>query len=88
MTVIAVLPGHTASEGVNEIVGTLAQQNKQTPEQFEKEFFKSARPTSLLRRFAKPEEVAPLVAYLCSPLSSATNGTALRVDGGVVKSPF
>jgi NAD(P)-dependent dehydrogenase (short-subunit alcohol dehydrogenase family) len=88
VTVNAVLPGPTASEGVTEFVGSLAEQNKQTREQFEKEFFKSARPTSLLQRFAKPEEVAPLVAYLCSPLSSATNGAALRVDGGVVKSPF
>ena len=88
VTVNAVLPGPTASEGVKEFVGSLAEQNKQTSAQFEKEFFKSARPSSLLQRFAKPEEVAPLVAYLCSPLSSATNGAALRVDGGVVKSPF
>jgi NAD(P)-dependent dehydrogenase (short-subunit alcohol dehydrogenase family) len=88
VTVNAVLPGPTASEGVKEFVGSLAEQNKQTAAQFEKEFFRSARPTSLLRRFAQPEEVASLVAYLCSPLSSATNGAALRVDGGVVKSPF
>jgi NAD(P)-dependent dehydrogenase (short-subunit alcohol dehydrogenase family) len=88
VTVNAVLPGPTASEGVKEFIGSLAEQNKQTSAQFEKEFFKSARPTSLLQRFAKPEEVAPLVAYLCSPVSSATNGAALRVDGGVVKSPF
>lgn len=88
VTVNAALPGPTASEGVKEFVGSLAEQNKQTPEQFEKEFFRTARPTSLLQRFATPEEVAPLVAYLCSPLSSATNGAALRVDGGVVKSPF
>ncbi len=88
VTVNAVLPGPTASEGVSEFVGSLAEQNQQTRAEFEQEFFKSARPTSLLQRFAKPEEVAPLVAYLCSPLSSATNGAALRVDGGVVKSPF
>ena len=88
VTVNAVLPGPTASEGVKEFVGSLAEQNKQTSAEFEKEFFESARPTSLLQRFAKPEEVAPLVAFLCSPLSAATNGAALRVDGGVVKSPF
>jgi NAD(P)-dependent dehydrogenase (short-subunit alcohol dehydrogenase family) len=52
----------------------------------EKEFFRSMRPSSLLKRFAKPEEVAALVAFVCSPLSSATNGAALRVDGGVVRS--
>ncbi len=88
VTVNAVLPGPTASEGVKEFVGTLAKEKKQSRAEFEKEFFKSARPTSLLQRFAKPAEVASLVAYLASPLSSATNGAALRVDGGVVKSPF
>ncbi len=88
VTVNAVLPGPTSSEGVEEFVGTLAKQNQQSRAEFEKEFFKTSRPTSLLQRFATPEEVAPLVAYLCSPLSAATNGAALRVDGGVVKSPF
>jgi NAD(P)-dependent dehydrogenase (short-subunit alcohol dehydrogenase family) len=51
-----------------------------------KAFFEQARPTSLLRRFIQPEEVAAMVAYVCSPKSAATNGAALRVDGGVVRS--
>jgi NAD(P)-dependent dehydrogenase (short-subunit alcohol dehydrogenase family) len=54
----------------------------------EEQFFKNARPTSLIKRFARTEEVASLVAYVASPLSSATTGAALRVDGGVVKSAF
>ncbi len=88
VTVNAVLPGPTASEGVKDFVESLAKENNQSRDEFEKEFFKTARPTSLLKRFAKPDEVAPIVAFICSPLSSATNGAALRVDGGVVKSPF
>ena len=56
--------------------------------EFEKDFFQTVRPTSLLKRFAHPEEVASLVTYVCSPLSSATNGAALRVDGGVVRACF
>ena len=52
----------------------------------EAEFFRTIRPSSLLKRFETPEEVAALVVFVCSPLSSATNGAALRVDGGVVRS--
>ena len=85
VTVNAVLPGPTASEGVTEFVGQLASTAKQTPEQFEKEFFKSVRPTSLLQRFANVDEVAHTVTFLCSPLASATNGAAVRVDGGVLR---
>jgi NAD(P)-dependent dehydrogenase (short-subunit alcohol dehydrogenase family) len=85
VTVNAVLPGPTASEGVTDFVSTLAAGAKQTPEEFEKEFFRSVRPTSLLKRFASVDEVASMVAYLCSPLASATNGAAVRVDGGVVR---
>ena len=88
VTCNAVLPGPTASEGVNDFVGSLAQQAGQTRDQVEKEFFEKARPSSLLKRFATPDEVAAMVAFICSPLSSATNGAALRVDGGVVRSPF
>lgn len=85
VTVNAVLPGPTASEGVTDFVNTLAAGAKQTPAEFEKEFFRSVRPTSLLQRFASVDEVASMVAYLCSPLASATNGAAMRVDGGVLR---
>jgi NAD(P)-dependent dehydrogenase (short-subunit alcohol dehydrogenase family) len=88
VTCNAVLPGPTASEGVDDFVESLASQGGQTRQQVEKEFFEKARPTSLLKRFATPDEVAAMVVFVCSPLSSATNGAALRVDGGVVRSPF
>lgn len=86
VTVNSVLPGPTASEGVETFVSEMARAQKKSPQEVEKEFFKHARPSSLLQRFATPEEVAHLVAFVCSPLSSATNGAALRVDGGVVRS--
>jgi len=57
-------------------------------EAFEQEFFDKVRPTSLIKRFATPEEVAAMVTYIASPLASATTGAALRVDGGVIKSAF
>jgi len=85
VTVNAVLPGPTASEGVSDFVEKLAQGGNQSAADVEKMFFEKIRPTSLLKRFATTEEVANLVVYLCSPLASATNGTALRVDGGVVR---
>jgi NAD(P)-dependent dehydrogenase (short-subunit alcohol dehydrogenase family) len=86
VTVNSVLPGPTRSEGVDEFVAKLS--GGAPFEQFEHEFFEKVRPTSLLKRFATTTEVANLVAYLSSPLSSATNGSALRVDGGVVRSAF
>jgi NAD(P)-dependent dehydrogenase (short-subunit alcohol dehydrogenase family) len=85
VTVNAVLPGPTASEGVSDFVNKLAAQANQSPAEFEKFFFEKVRPTSLLKRFETTEEVANLVVYICSPLASATNGAALRVDGGVVR---
>jgi NAD(P)-dependent dehydrogenase (short-subunit alcohol dehydrogenase family) len=88
VTVNSVLAGPTASEGVTEFVAALAKQQKLSPTEFEKEFFRNVRPSSLLKRFTKPEEVAAVVAFVCSPASSAINGAALRADGGVVKAAF
>lgn len=86
VTVNAVLPGPTHSEGVDEFVNKLS--GGKPFAEFEKTFFETARPTSLLKRFTTPEEVANMVVYICSEASSATNGAALRADGGVVKSAF
>jgi NAD(P)-dependent dehydrogenase (short-subunit alcohol dehydrogenase family) len=86
VTVSSVLPGPTASEGVEQFVQQPAAEQKTDAVAVEREFFRTMRPASLLKRFAKPEEVAALVTFVCSPLSSATNGAALRVDGGVVRS--
>jgi NAD(P)-dependent dehydrogenase (short-subunit alcohol dehydrogenase family) len=86
VTVNSVLPGPTLSEGVETFVQDLAKTQGKDKASVEAEFFRSVRPSSLLKRFATPEEVAAMVVYVCSPLSSATNGAALRVDGGVVRS--
>lgn len=88
ITVNSILPGPTKSRGVTDFVETLAKTEGKSFEQFEKEFFLKVRPTSLIKRFATPQEVASLVAYIASPLASATTGAALRVDGGVIKSAF
>jgi NAD(P)-dependent dehydrogenase (short-subunit alcohol dehydrogenase family) len=88
ITVNSVLPGPTKSRGVVDFVDTLSQSSGKSFEEFETDFFEKVRPTSLIKRFAAPEEVASLVTYIASPLASATTGAALRVDGGVVKSAF
>lgn len=85
VTVNTVMPGPTKSEGVADFVKQLGESNNMSAEQAEKDFFKNARPTSLLQRFASVEEIANLVTYVASPLSSGTNGSALKVDGGVAK---
>ena len=86
VTVNSVLPGPTRSEGIVDFLRSISGNPDATAEQLEAGFFAHGRPTSLLQRLIEPEEVANLVAYVASPLSSSTNGAALRVDGGVVPS--
>ena len=86
VTVNSVLPGPTASEGVGGFVEQLATAQGVDNATVEREFFATARPSSLLRRFASPDEVAAMIAYVCSVQASATTGAALRVDGGVLRS--
>jgi NAD(P)-dependent dehydrogenase (short-subunit alcohol dehydrogenase family) len=85
ITVNSVLAGPTRSEGAETFLAQMGAQSGVDAATIEKEFFKTARPTSLLKRFATTEEVAHAVVYLSSPLASATNGSAMRVEGGVVK---
>ena len=84
VTVNSVLPGPTMSEGVETFVKDLAKQNGQSVEEAAANFVKQHRPTSLLQRFASTEEIANLVVYVCSKEASATNGAALRAEGGIV----
>jgi NAD(P)-dependent dehydrogenase (short-subunit alcohol dehydrogenase family) len=86
VTVNAVLPGPTRSEGAVEFLGKVAAEHKTDLAAVEEEFIRTMRPTSLIRRFAEPEEVANLVVFLCGEGSSAITGASLRVDGGVVRS--
>ena len=86
VTVNTVLPGPTRSEGVETFIQGLAKEQNISPEQVEKEFFTKMRPSSLIQRFATTSEVAALVAFVASPVASAINGAALRVEGGVVRS--
>ncbi|WP_377811121.1 SDR family oxidoreductase [Azospirillum sp. A29] len=86
VTVNSVLPGPTRSEGFGAVLEGIARQTGQSIEQVEKGFLDQNRPTSLLGRFSTTEEIANMVVYVCSQQASATNGSALRVDGGVVRS--
>jgi len=83
ITVNSVLVGPTLSEGAETFIAQMGAAGDTAA--FEAEFFKSIRPTSLLKRFETVEEVANMIVYLASPLASATTGAALRVDGGVVR---
>ena len=82
VTVNSILPGSTLSEGADKFLNEVAQKEKKTKQEVEEEFFTNVRTSSLLQRFATVEEVANTITYLASPLSSATNGTAIKVDGG------
>jgi NAD(P)-dependent dehydrogenase (short-subunit alcohol dehydrogenase family) len=85
VTINSVLPGPTASEGVGEFVTQMATARGLDAKTVEREFFATARPSSVLQRFATPDEVAAMITYVCSAQASATTGAALRVDGGVVR---
>jgi NAD(P)-dependent dehydrogenase (short-subunit alcohol dehydrogenase family) len=86
VTVNSILPGPTRSEGVEEFVAKLS--GGEPFAAFEKQFFETVRPSSLIKRFETADEIANLVTFICSPLASAITGAALRVDGGVVRACF
>jgi NAD(P)-dependent dehydrogenase (short-subunit alcohol dehydrogenase family) len=86
VTVNSILPGPTRSEGVGQFIKDLAKSQGKSLEEMEREFFQTARPSSLLRRFETTHEIAAMVAFIASPLSSATNGGAIRADGGLLRS--
>jgi NAD(P)-dependent dehydrogenase (short-subunit alcohol dehydrogenase family) len=86
VTVNAILPGPTKSKGVGTFIEDLAKAGRISTDEVEADFFKNLRPTSLLQRFASVEEIANIVTYYVSPLASATNGAAIRAEGGLVRS--
>jgi NAD(P)-dependent dehydrogenase (short-subunit alcohol dehydrogenase family) len=88
VTVNTLLPGSTLTDGAQNFLEAVAQKTRQSVEQVEKEFFKVDRPNSLIQRFETVQEIADAAVFLCSPSSSAINGTALRVDGGSVEGLF
>ena len=88
VTVNSILPGPTRAPDDPRAEQFMKFMDVDSYDELEKKFFSTFRPTSLIKRFAHPDEVASLVVYVASPLSSATTGAALRVDGGVVKSAF
>lgn len=85
VTVNAVLPGPTFSDGAERFFGELATQRNVTIQEVERRYFTETRPLSLLQRFISPDEVAATVAFVSSPWAAATNGASLRVDGGILK---
>ena len=85
VTVNSVLPGPTLSEGVGGFIENLAKDQNKTEDEVKTEFFKTMRPTSIIQRFLSTDEIANMVTYLASPLASATNGAAIRAEGGLLK---
>lgn len=85
VTVNSILPGPTFSEGVERFIGELAEQQQVSAGEVERRYFTETRPLSLLQRFISPREVAATAAFIASPLAAATNGAAIRVDGGILK---
>lgn len=85
VTVNTVMPGSTLTEGVEAWLKTLYPNETMTTEEAEKRFMAESRPTSIIQRLIRPEEIANFVTFLSSPLSSAINGAALRIDGGLVR---
>jgi NAD(P)-dependent dehydrogenase (short-subunit alcohol dehydrogenase family) len=88
VTVNSVLPGPTWVEMATERLTARAASQGTTLEDLKARTFTERRPASLLQRYASPDEIANLICYLCSKASSATNGAALRADGGIVTNPF
>nr|WP_237690981.1 SDR family oxidoreductase [Paenibacillus caui] len=88
VTVNTVMPGSTLTEGVETMLETLYPDQGLTIEEAEKKFMTENRPTSIIQRLIRPEEIAHFVTFLSSPLASAINGSALRIDGGLVRSVF
>jgi NAD(P)-dependent dehydrogenase (short-subunit alcohol dehydrogenase family) len=88
VTVNSILAGPTASEGVGDFVEGMARQQGVTKAEIEKQFFSTVRPSSLLKRFETPEEVAAVVAFVASAQATSINGSAVRAEGGVIRSIF
>jgi NAD(P)-dependent dehydrogenase (short-subunit alcohol dehydrogenase family) len=88
VTVNSILVGPTESEGAGNFLDNLAKQQKISKAEMEKLFFEKARPSSLLRRFETPDEVAAVVAFVASTQALVINGAAVRAEGGVVSSIF
>src|SRR6267378_583388 len=88
VTVNSILDGPTASEGVGDFVESMAKQQGITKAEIEKQFFSAVRPSSLLKRFETPEEVAAVVAFVASAQATSINGSAVRAEGGVIRSIF